>query len=377
MLQRQIGRTPSKGFARSTSKGSSRSALKGSPRILLQSSNSDAEDSYSSSSDSEDELQGRCTRLKNSPAMRCLALVLLWLLAGMYFLHDKYPQPVDRLYFLVQTLTTVGYGDLEGPVDTDEGYLFFALYALSSTLLIGHILGVFIAYMTAGNENAENDNSLPAQAGHDTRLHRFLKALLLWLFFVVTWAVFFWVHPNEPAGFEEAIYMAVITLTTIGYGDSTPETDSGKIFATAWMLGGTYAFTDLMGKFSLWSYFFFHHMSVEKLDGNSLSRMRSHYHFERVVVDRARDLEKILTDFESAKNDTSLQSEYTSRIGRNDFVVFSLVDMGLVGEDMLETLNQHFDELDVTGDGFIELDDLVQAKKMQHEARVRSRSGSA
>lgn len=36
----------------------------------------------------------------------------------------------------------------------------------------------------------------------------------------------------------DAIYFCVITLTTIGYGDITPQTDAGKIFSMVYILIG-------------------------------------------------------------------------------------------------------------------------------------------
>jgi voltage-gated potassium channel len=42
----------------------------------------------------------------------------------------------------------------------------------------------------------------------------------------------------ENLGWVDAIYLSTITLTTVGYGDITPQTDFGKLFTAAYALLG-------------------------------------------------------------------------------------------------------------------------------------------
>lgn len=298
-------------------------------------------------------------------------MAAIWFIVGFWFLRERF-EPLDLVYLLTQTLTTVGYGDLSGPADTGEGYLFFAFYALLSTLLIGQIFGVLVGRVRMEEEPpksaeppADADAGSPWQCLQrlDGRMAKFLKALFVWVMFVITWALFFSYYPGEEKELREGIYMAVITLTTIGFGDSVPETDGGKIFAILWMLAGTYAFTDLMGKFAIWSYFFFHSMGVEKLDKETLAMMVDSSHFQRVASARANEIRNLLEH----PAEEHLPSDFAKKISRNDFVVFSLVQMGLVEEDMIETLSAHFDELDLSGDGFIEQEDLALASQLERE----------
>lgn len=53
---------------------------------------------------------------------------------------------------------------------------------------------------------------------------------------VVIGATFF--HFVEGLRWLDAVWFSVITLTTVGYGDFSPQTDAGKVFTMLWLLLG-------------------------------------------------------------------------------------------------------------------------------------------
>merc|ERR1740123_1446014 len=124
----------------------------------------------------------------------------------------------------------------------------------------------------------------------------------------------------------------------------------------------------MLGKFGVYTYFLFNKMSIEKLDTKTLSRITDHPHFKQVAQARAKVIEELLRDFEFDKYH-EVSRAYAEKISRNDFLMFMILDMGLVDRDMVEQLSRHFDDLDATGEGFIDRDDLDLAR-MQDAADV-------
>ncbi len=43
-------------------------------------------------------------------------------------------------------------------------------------------------------------------------------------------------HDSAVASVRDGVYWAVVTLTTVGYGDKTPKTTGGRLIAVLWML---------------------------------------------------------------------------------------------------------------------------------------------
>ncbi len=66
--------------------------------------------------------------------------------------------------------------------------------------------------------------------------HPILNLLIASVLIIFTGTNFY--HFVEGLRWIEALYFSVITITTVGYGDFSPQTDVGKLFTIVYVLNG-------------------------------------------------------------------------------------------------------------------------------------------
>jgi hypothetical protein len=169
---------------------------------------------------------------------------------------------IECIYFMAQVITTVGYGDITPA--KPRGQVFVGLYVLGALFIISMLISDLTNYIVqrfaerhAGAEKKEEKKTTLTDLVIEPRpsVQPLLTALATFAFFDICWVLFFWLHPDEGKNLFQAIYMSVITLSTVGFGWFTPVTEEGMIFGAFWMLFGSTAlvavisqFTDLMVK---------------------------------------------------------------------------------------------------------------------------------
>ena len=70
----------------------------------------------------------------------------------------------------------------------------------------------------------------------DFEKHQFRIALGMALIWIAIGTVVY--HYLEKLEWVDSLYFSTVTLTTVGYGDFTPETDTGKMFTVLYVLVG-------------------------------------------------------------------------------------------------------------------------------------------
>ncbi len=65
---------------------------------------------------------------------------------------------------------------------------------------------------------------------------QFLVITIVSVVLLIVGTVFY--HFIEELKWLDALYFSVITLTTVGYGDFSPQTDIGKLFTIFYIIGG-------------------------------------------------------------------------------------------------------------------------------------------
>ena len=71
---------------------------------------------------------------------------------------------------------------------------------------------------------------------HKAFHRRIIYIVIVILLFLFGGATFY--HYVEKLRYIDALYLSAATMTTVGYGDITPKTDSGKIFTILYVFAG-------------------------------------------------------------------------------------------------------------------------------------------
>ncbi|GMI06037.1 hypothetical protein TrRE_jg3843 [Triparma retinervis] len=296
--------------------------------------------------------------------------------------HEKWTF-VDSLYFVTVTLTTVGYGDQDSW--SGDGIIWFmCFYALFGIMLIGSALGIITAEMVENADKAKEEarerlldlqsltpTSQAKRVGRLSSLSARLSShvnswastklpdvvvklspsiLKMAFILVLGMLLIFFDHRNSPDNespkFVHCLYFAIITGTTIGYGDYSPQTQWGR------GVGVIYVF-----------------VAVIQL-GNVLGDIAGHF----VDAKRREALEKILKKKITVGDFEKFDVDGDGRIERTEFVLRKLMLMGILKTDDVDRVEQEFDIMDADGSGEITMDDLKGFIQEREERIVKEAS---
>lgn len=118
-------------------------------------------------------------------------------------------------------------------------YLSF-FFPVTKYFLIFRMLRMLRVFRVFNLLDFMNDGSVILRALKNSSRKIYIFLLFLIIFSVIVGSLMFMVEGGRP-GFEtipQSIYWAVVTVTTVGYGDVSPITPMGKFFAVILMLAG-------------------------------------------------------------------------------------------------------------------------------------------
>ena len=272
---------------------------------------------------------------------------------------------IDAVYFSTVTFTTVGYGDIAP--NTALTKLFICFYIFMGIGFISYCVERAADYLLraqvqtfhdlqdkeqALRQSTENSmdgtmpiNSLSPGEGKATtsvgqsscsslrdrnpRLFRTLRASSLIFLTIAVGAAGFRFgctgsDGNQPSVID-SVYFAVVTVTTVGYGDFHPQNPGEKLAFTAYILCGT-----IVVAFSL-------SVLIEvslNLDGEQRKR-------------------EIQTLMNAISKDAYSMADHDGdgKLDEDEFVIFKLQEMGVVSAEDVELARARFRQIDEDQDG--------------------------
>ncbi|KAJ4838292.1 hypothetical protein Tsubulata_041620 [Turnera subulata] len=262
-----------------------------------------------------------------------------------YFVEDdikgKKTNPIlDSLYFCVVTMTTVGYGDLVP--DSAPVKLFACIFVFLGMALVGLILSKAADYLVEKQEillvKALNMNHKLGPAAIlkeiETNKVKYKCYLAMIILAVLMLVGIVYLCQVEDFDVIDAFYCVCSTLTTLGYGDKSFTTGSGRMFAIFWIMAGTVGLAQL--------FLYITELLTER-------RQKALVHW--VLTRRTTNV-----DLEQADIDED------GVVGAAEFILFKLKEMGKISQEDISLVLDEFENLDVDQSGTLSASDIILAQ---------------
>jgi len=237
---------------------------------------------------------------------------------------------VDSVYFVTVTLTTVGYGDLLPTSDASKmvtcAFVFIGIVVVATAL--GMISGWVIERLEALDDEEEEQEE---------------EGTLLWALSTLFWAFiyffviifggaffYYFVEDDNTTTFVDALYLGTITATTVGYGDFSPQTQGGRVFACFWILIGVACTAKAIGDIA-----------------------GIHTTITKKRIDE-RKLKRPITT-----KDIEAYGGADGKLDENEFVICKLRAMGRITCKELDQFKKIFQDMDKDNGGLIDKRDLL------------------
>lgn len=248
---------------------------------------------------------------------------------------------IQTAYLCIQILTTVGYGDLTP--STPEGRLFVCAYVLSALVMVAALISELCDYLvkTASRDLAQGlevvrqrvdalhgaapIKGVDEKSATQATRWRLLRSILYFAVFVLAGTLFYGLYPGEDKSIEEALYMSIVTLSTIGFGDEVAKTEAGRAFGCIWMLLGVSSMANMVSEFA-----------------ESFLRIRQAWTIDNVTSSLLQEMDQ----------------DGDGKVTKSEFLHFTLLHYGLVSKEDMDAILAQFDALDRDESGFLDSKDL-------------------
>ncbi|KAL9404054.1 hypothetical protein Peur_001026 [Populus x canadensis] len=250
---------------------------------------------------------------------------------------------VDALYFCIVTMCTIGYGDITP--DSTATKLFSILFVLIGFGFVDILLSGMVSYVLDLQEShllrnvkrgveKESAGSYIIDVKKGRMRIRMKVGLALGVVVLCIGVGVAFMHFVERLGWLDSLYLSVMSVTTVGYGDRAFTSLAGRIFASIWLLVSTLAVARA-----------FLYLAEARVD-------KRHRMLAKWVLGQ----HMTVSEFLAADIDNN------GFVSKSEYAIYKLKEMEKVSEKDILQICQQFDRLDTGKCGKITLADLMESQ---------------
>ncbi|XP_078445860.1 two-pore potassium channel 3-like isoform X2 [Wolffia australiana] len=173
--------------------------------------------------------------------------VLIYMFNRAHFSHKETHPLVDALYFCIVTMCTIGYGDIT-PHST-SAKLFSVAFVLVGFGFVDILLSGMVSVvldlqerlLLSAVKGGKGAQSYLVDVKKGRMRIRMKVSVALGAVVLCIGLGAGVMHYVEELGWVDSVYLSVMSVTTVGYGDRAFETLPGRLFASVWLLVSTLA----------------------------------------------------------------------------------------------------------------------------------------
>lgn len=268
----------------------------------------------------------------------CVGVTLYSLNPNSYSGIETHPA-VDAFYFCIVTLCTIGYGDIAPTTPFTK--MMSCVFVLVGFGIIDVLLSGAVSYVLDVQENLILTSARAGAAAvsyifdaEKGRMRIRMKVgLAIGVVILCIGAGTLALYYIEDLDLMDSLYLSVMSVTTVGYGDRAFKTLQGRVFASFWLLISTLAVARA-----------FLYLAEARID-------KRHRRIAKLVLQRDLTVEDLF----------AADLNHNGFISKSEFVIYKLKEMGKISQKDIMLICNQFDTMDSNSTGKITLPHLMDS----------------